>query len=195
MTRRLILIGGSAGTGKTTTARAIAAEIGAGWLQLDSVWIALLDGASGESERDLLDIRARVRDGHESAEDLVGHVSAAAAAVCRVLPSVLAFELDAHETLVADGAWVLPEFVAGLDLPDTAVSAVYLHEPDLGALERFMGSRREGAAPKPWHEKGARLAWLYGNWLVDQAKQLGQIVVPAQPFANLPDRVKQVLAH
>jgi nucleoside-diphosphate-sugar epimerase len=36
------------------------------------------------------------------------------------LPAVLALELEAHERLVVDGAWLLPSFVAELELPDTA---------------------------------------------------------------------------
>lgn len=41
MRRRLILVGGSAGSGKTSVARTLAGDLGAGWLQLDTVWIAM----------------------------------------------------------------------------------------------------------------------------------------------------------
>lgn len=40
-----------------------------------------------------------------------------------MLPEVFAFELDTRPVLVADGAWLLPSFVAGLELPDTEGTA------------------------------------------------------------------------
>jgi predicted kinase len=36
MSRHLLLVGGSAGTGKSTVARTVATRIGAAWLQLDA---------------------------------------------------------------------------------------------------------------------------------------------------------------
>ena len=46
MGRRLILIGGSAGSGKTTLAQTLTSELDAGWLQLDTVWIAMKSGCA-----------------------------------------------------------------------------------------------------------------------------------------------------
>ncbi len=65
MRRRLILIGGSAGVGKTSVARTLARELGAGWLQLDTVWIAMKAAAGrGSSAFSLLDVAGRMqRDG------------------------------------------------------------------------------------------------------------------------------------
>ena len=44
MTRRLLLVGGSAGSGKSTVARSLASRLGAGWLQLDTIWVAEPEG-------------------------------------------------------------------------------------------------------------------------------------------------------
>src|SRR5213592_5009702 len=41
MTSRLVLVGGTTGSGKTTVARTLAGDLGAGWLQLNTVWIAM----------------------------------------------------------------------------------------------------------------------------------------------------------
>ena len=44
--RRLFLVAGSAGSGKSTLAKALAHEFDAGWLQLDSIWLAMKVAAS-----------------------------------------------------------------------------------------------------------------------------------------------------
>jgi ATP-dependent Clp protease ATP-binding subunit ClpA len=41
VTRRVFLVAGSAGSGKSTLAKALAHELDAGWLQLDSIWLAM----------------------------------------------------------------------------------------------------------------------------------------------------------
>jgi len=108
--RRLLLIGGAAGTGKSTVARTLAARLSATWLQLDTLWIAMRDAAPQNSkERALLDIDQRIRAQAEPAEVLLDHHIAASEAVCAALP---------------------------------------------------------------WHAESTRLAWLYGNWLADQAEQV-----------------------
>jgi hypothetical protein len=66
----------------------------------------------GTRARDILDIDRRMRREDEADDDvLIAHV-AASGEVCRPLPTVLALELEAHERLVVDGAWLLPSFVA-----------------------------------------------------------------------------------
>ena len=125
--RRLLLIGGAAGTGKSTVARTLAARLSATWLQLDTLWIAMRDAAPQNSkERALLDIDQRIRAQAEPAEVLLDHHIAASEAVCAALP---------------------------------------------------------------WHAESARLAWLYGNWLADQAGQVALPVVSSRPYATASDRI------
>ena len=152
VTRRLVLLGGSAGTGKTTLARALAAELGAGWLQLDSLWLAMKAGAGeGTAAYDLLDIDGRMGRDDESDEDvLAGHIRAAEK-VCSVLPTVLPLELQAHEALVVDGAWLVPSFVAGLSLPDCEISAVYVTHTDESGVAETLASRLGGRSPEERH--------------------------------------------
>jgi predicted kinase len=190
-------IAGGAGVGKTTAARALAARLGAGWLQLDTVWLTLMEGADpGSARRVALDVRAAVRAaaraGAVDPDALLMRMIAAARLVEEVLPTVLAFETATHPHLVIDGSWLTPAGVGRLaaDLP---VRAAYLQEADPVAVRRAMDTRRAGAHPRPWHDAMAHLAWTYGQWAADQAQARDLPVVAARPFATQVQRVSQAL--
>ena len=195
MTRRLVLVGGSAGTGKTTLARILAAELGAGWLQLDSLWLAMKVGAGeGTAAYDILDIDGRMgRDDETDEQVLAGHIRAAEK-VCSVLPTVLPLELQAHEALVVDGAWLVPSFVAGLSLPDCEVSAVYVTHTDESGVAETLASRLGGRRPEERHLRMNRRIHQYGAWLTEQARAHGLPVVEALPFDTLLHRARAVLS-
>ena len=195
----IFAVGGGAGVGKSTAARALSASLGAGWLQLDTIWLTLIEGAEpGSARHDALDVRAAVRStavaGRADPDELLVRMIAAARLVEEVLPQVLAFESAAHRHLVVDGSWLTPAGVARIaaDLP---VRAAYLHEADPVAVRRAMDTRRTGAHPSPWHDAMAHLAWTYGQWVADQAAALGQPVVEARPFATQRERLLSALGY
>jgi 2-phosphoglycerate kinase len=192
---RLVLVGGSAGSGKTTLARSLADELGAGWLQLDSIWLAMKVGADeGTAAYDLLDVDGRMRRDDEPDEVVLDAHVAAAEKVCSVLPTMLPLELQTHETLVVDGAWLLPSFVAGLSLPDCAVSAVYVTHTDESGVAEALAPRLDGRTPEERHLRMNRRIHQYGVWLADQARAHGLPVVEALPFDTLLHRAKSALS-
>lgn len=163
MGRGLILIGGSAGSGKTTVAQTLASELGAGWLQLDTVWIAMKAARRRDSPAyRLLDIDGRMRRGGDSDEELLAAHIEASETVCGVLPEVFDFELETRPVLVADGAWLLPSFVAGLGLPDTHVRCVFLQHADVDGVAAALAPRLGGAPPQERHLRMNRQIWQYG---------------------------------
>jgi 2-phosphoglycerate kinase len=195
MGKRLILVGGSAGSGKTTVAQALAGELGASWLQIDSLWIAMRAAAGhGSLALSVLDVAGRMRRGGDSDDELLAAHVAASAAVCAVLPEVLAFELDTHPLLVADGAWLLPSFVDGLELPDTDVRCVFLQHADVGGVAAALAPRLDGRAPQERHIRMNRQIWQYGAWVREQARMHDLPVLDPLPFASLTDRVRTALA-
>ena len=188
--KRLLLIGGAAGTGKTTLARKLSSRPGTGWLQLDTLWIAIRDAAPADSPARLkVDIDQWVRGGTETVEQLLTRHRTASAVVCDALPHALTFELQTHPVLVADGAWLLPEFVQRLRLPGVDVDAVFLIEDDQVQLTRAISSRRHLEQAAPWHADSVQLAWSYGQWLADDAHAAGLAVVAARPYETVLERV------
>jgi 2-phosphoglycerate kinase len=195
MRKRLVLVGGSAGAGKTTVAQTLAGDLGAGWLQLDTVWIAMKAAVGpGSSAFRLLDVPGRMRRGDDSDEDLLAAHVAASEAVCAILPEVFAFELDTRPVLVADGAWLLPSFIAGLDLPDTEVRCVFLQHASVDGVTSALAPRLGGRPPQERHVRMNRQIWEYGAWLCEQARAHDLPVLDPLPFATLLDRARSALA-
>ena len=192
--KQLLLIGGSAGAGKTTASRSLAKQLGAGWLQADTVWIAMQEALPHDSARyRQLRIDERITQSSDPVELLVAAHVQASRLVCAALPRVLQFELQTHETLIADGAWLLPEFLAGLRLDDVDVRCAILHEPEPAEVRAAMDSRRGMKMVAPWHERSAGASWAYGQWLAGEAARHHVPVVEARPRASLLERVSDAL--
>ena len=194
VTRRLFLVAGSAGSGKSTLAKALAHELDAGWLQLDSIWLAMKVAAGeGTPGRDVLDIDHRMRREDDADDDVLAAHIAASGEVCRALPTVLGLELQAHERLVVDGAWLLSSFVTELKLPDTEVRAVYVVQRTEADVEAALIPRRGGLPLKDRHRLMNRRIFQYGAWLADEARAHDLPVVVALPFESVLDRARAAL--
>jgi 2-phosphoglycerate kinase len=194
VTRRLFLVSGSAGSGKSTLAKALAHELDAGWLQLDSIWLAMKVAAGDDTQaQDLLDIDRRMRRKDESDDGVLAAHVAASGEVCRALPTVLRLELEAHERLVVDGAWLLPSFVTELELPDTEVRAVYVVQRTETDVEAALIPRRGGLPLEDNHRLMNRRIFQYGTWLAAEAHAHDLPVVEALPFKSLLDRARDAL--
>ena len=194
MTRRLFLVAGSAGSGKSTLAKALAHQLDAGWLQLDSIWLAMKVAAGeGTPARDVLDIDRRMRREDEADDDVLAAHVAASGEVCHALPTVLGLELQAHERLVVDGAWLLPSFVTKLELPDTEARAVYIVQRTEADVEAALIPRRGGLPLEDRHRLMNRRIFQYGAWLADEARAYDLPVVEALPFESLLERARAAL--
>jgi 2-phosphoglycerate kinase len=188
--RHLYLIGGAAGAGKTTVARALSRHLDADWVQVDSIWIAIREALSpDDARRGPLEIDRAVRKMTHSARELTSMHIEGSEIICAALKTVLDFHIRESRMVVADGAWLLPDFMANLQLPDAVIRSVVVHEPGAAEVRQAMDSRRPAPSTMPWQELSAEVSWRYGNWLQEESDRVGIPVVAARPRGGLIARV------
>ncbi len=192
--RRLFFIGGATAAGKTTTARALSRELGAGWLQVDTVWLALKAAfPEGSPERTLLSLDEHARLESTTADELCAQHIAASRFICDALPAAIDHQRSTHRTLVVDGAWLVPAFVADIKRSDSAADGVFIHEPEAAEVKQAMKTRRGVSTTLPWQRRGAAAWWRYGEWLAAEARSAGLPIVAARPRETLQERVRAAL--
>ena len=196
--RTLILLGGATASGKTTTAAALARQLGAAWLKVDMLWRVIREALPPGSDRELLSLDDHHRLRTLPAAELRDQHLAASRFICDRLPVALQMELTYHETVVADGAWLLPEFVAALDLEALGFAgarkaSVFIHEPEAIEVKHAMRNRRGTPVTASWQRGGAAAWALHGDWLAAEARRVGIPVVAARPRETLITRAATAL--
>ncbi len=192
--RRLMFISGATASGKTTTAREVSRRLGAGWLQVDTLWRAIVAALpEGSEKRTLLSLADHSRLAALTAGELLEQHRLADAFICGTLPRALAVELAVHERLVVDGAWLEPSFMAGFTAAGVRVSGVVIHEAEAEEVRAVMRQRSGIPETQPWQRWDAW--WLHGNWLAAEAAKYGVGVVAARPRESLVERVLAVVAE
>jgi 2-phosphoglycerate kinase len=196
---RVLLIGGSSGTGKSTLAPLIARHYGIPWLEADDFRLAMQRATTPASHpalhfflRDQMEMRADFWQ--LSPEAFRDGLIAVGEVVSATLEIVVANHVGQGRPIVLEGDGILPAMAAqrtfsGIDVGN-AVRAIYLVEPDLEALVANMLIRSADASTADAELRNyARASWLYGMWLRDEALRHRLPVLEARPYGTLLSRV------
>jgi hypothetical protein len=172
----IVLVGGSASTGKTTLSAALADRLGIDdVVHLDDVRpdhpdVAFLDRTEGIWTLpipSLLDAVLRA---------------------CRAVHPVITELVETRTDVIIEGEGVEPSLAAGFE----SVRVGYVIETDGAALERTFLDRPSSAAFLALSDAERAgvvgMNRVYGEWLQGEAERLGQPWVPAQPWDTLPER-------
>lgn len=186
----VLLLGGPAGTGKSSISRSLARRFGAGVTEVDDL-VLFHRTLTTPSERPLLhfwdtDPRAATL----TAEQIVEHTVEVARYLLPGVAAVIADHLEFRTPVVLEGDFLLPQSVsdsASLLGGRDAVRGVFLVEPDEAQIVANLLSRERQAGPQ---ELRARVSWLYGRWLTEEAERRGLPVVPPRPWETLVERVR-----
>ena len=180
---RVLLLGGAANVGKTTTARELAARCGASVLPVDTIWYALKAATDPASYPEL-----HYFDPPDSEWERLGaehwcerHIRSAKAISLAVEP-VIEYYVSKRWPVIVEGAWITPADAARWSLEYEGLQAVFIHEGE--DLRSYLDARWE-----PHTEHRGETFWLFGNWLREQALANGLAVVNARPHASLAERV------
>jgi 2-phosphoglycerate kinase len=194
---KVLLIGGSSGVGKTTIAREIGLHCGISWIQVDDLRLAFqrshVTFPAGTSAlyffTETPDIWSK------SPELLRDGLIAAGQVLSPALEVLIENHVDTFAPIVIEGDATLPSLFARPSVRtrtiDGSVRAVFLVEPDEEMLLANIMARRRGIAEYTEAElyTQARTAWLYGQWLADEAQRFRLSVVESRPRPTLVERI------
>ena len=179
----VLLLGGAANVGKSTTARSLAVRCGASVLPADAIWYALKAATDPMSHPELHyfdppDSEWR-RFGPEYWCDR--HIVSAQAIGLAMNP-VIEYCLSERWPVILEGAWITPADAARWTRQHDGLRAVFMDQRE--DLRTYLLSR-----PDRVTEHRGETFWLFSNWLREQALLDGLPVVDVHPRASLADRV------
>lgn len=189
----VLLIGGSAGVGKTLIAERVARQVGAPWGQVDDFQRALHD-ASTPADHPALHFFDSDGIWDLPAESLCERFVEVAQTVSRSLEGVISHHIATASPLVLEGIWLVPALAAQVSYGGAPsggqVRAVFLVELDDDGLknapDRTSFFDRRGAAVR---RTRARVSALYSQWLESEATRYHVPTLTVRPWPTLADRI------
>jgi 2-phosphoglycerate kinase len=177
----VLLLGGSSGVGKSTVAPEVARRLGAAWLMVDDLRLAL--ERSGVAIPD----STRVEE-----VDGPGGLVEVGEAVASAIEVVIENHVDERIPVVIEGDGILPSIFERGPVRERAaggrVRAVFLYEEDPEALRvNLLARGRDG-----WREDlgwYARRSARHSAWLRREAERRGLPTLAARPRETLVERI------
>jgi 2-phosphoglycerate kinase len=105
------------------------------------------------------------------------------------LEAFISWEMKEGNRFIFQGAWMTPEFAARRRAVSDEVRAVFIDEPLESDIMASILERSNRTEPDARQLIVARVAWLYGNWIRQQANQQGVPLVAARPRETLVGRI------
>lgn len=187
---QVLLVGGASGTGKTSVSYRLAHHFDIGITEIDDFQVILERMTTPEQQPILHYWRTHPEAGEWPAEKIVELTIDVGRATIPALESVIANHLESQTPVVLEGDYLLPALAAQSAFDGLAnhrqVRAVFLYEEDESQLRENFARREPEAGPQ---EKRARVSWVYGQWLKQEAERLGLIALPARPWSDVFERV------
>ncbi len=199
----VLLVGGSSGTGKTTIAAALSRQLGMTLANVDDFRLFSQQITTPATLPDLhffIDTHTLKQRAAMAPEALCERLIRVAHLVSRGLEVVIAHHVDVGLPIILEGDGITPEFAAKMRHFGSAgapVGAVFLLEPDEQSILIRMAQRGRGISQLSRDEqlRGARLSWLFGNWIGKEAHDQGVPVVSSSPIETAVDRVLASLSR
>ncbi|MBA3947506.1 MAG: hypothetical protein H0X37_23475 [Herpetosiphonaceae bacterium] len=192
---QVLLLGGPSGTGKTAVSYRLARHFGIGITEVDDFTVLLERMTTPEQQPVLHWWRAHPAFHQVTAEAIMKQGLSVLEVMAPGLEAVIANHLESRTPIVLEGDYINPALAAQTTfagIPNAGqVRALFLHEADeQQLLENFL-QREPEHGPQM---KRARVSWLYGQWLKQEAERYDLPVIAARPWDTLFDRMLAVLA-
>jgi 2-phosphoglycerate kinase len=192
---QVLLLGGPSGTGKTAVSYRLARHFGIGITEVDDFQVLLETMTTPEQQPVLHFWRTHPAPDQLSAKEIMEQGLAVGRVMATGLEAVIANHLEEETPVVLEGDFILPALAAqttfGGARHDGQVRAIFLYEPDERQLVENFLRREPQSGPQTTR---ARVSWLYGQWLKQEAVRYGLPALPARPWDTVFDRILAALA-
>ncbi len=195
----MLLIGGSAGVGKTIAAMEVARRCGAVCSQADDFRLVLQHMTTPAREPALHFFTSTEAVWQKSPEELCERLIEVGRLVSHGLEIIVAHHLSTNLPLVLEGDGIVPALAAqqrfaGLDVEDGQVHSVFIYEQDENVIGANMRGRGRGFQHNSEVEQQTqvRMSYLYGEWLRQEALSLSLPVIESRPWDTLARRIIEV---
>jgi 2-phosphoglycerate kinase len=189
----VLLIGGASRAGKTSVSYRLADHFKVGITEVDDFQVILEKMTTPEQQPELHWWRTHPDAVNLPAEEIVEHTIAVCRVMATALEAVIANHLESQAPVVIEGDFIFPSLSAQTSFcgypSDSRVRAIIIEEDDEEQLLHNFLARESKLQPRR-----ARVSWLYGRWLKQQAEASGAIVVPSRPRDTLFERVLQAIS-
>jgi 2-phosphoglycerate kinase len=198
----VLLIGGSAGVGKTVLAEQLAAHFAMPLVMADDFRLfgqRITTATQLPALHFFIDASSAARRASLTPEDTRDRLSAVGDLVSHGLEIVIGHHLALQAPLLIEGDAITPALAAAGEfaaIPAAGrVKSIFLHEPDESKVLSNMLARGRGIELQSGAEqaRGARAAWLHGETLAAEARRLGLPVVISSPFDTLYGRALRAI--
>ena len=189
---QVLLLGGPSGAGKTSVSYRLARYFGIGITEVDDFQV-ILERMTTPAEQPVLHYRqTHPEAAKQTAEEMVNQLIAVGQVMAPALEAVILNHLDSRAPIVLEGDFILPMVATSFAESSTAglVRALFLYEESEEQLRRNFSQRE----PEQGIQAGrARVSWLYGQWLKQEAERVGVLALPARPWDDLFERILMAL--
>ena len=192
---KALLIGGSSGVGKTVVARELAKHLSVSLLLLDDVRLALQQATSSETNPQLHVFLNYQKEQWRNSHAIYTDWITVAKAMVKPLNAIIHHHILVPDVgpIIIEGDGILPVASSQFGEPNE-VCTVFIVEEDEAQLLHNLQSRGRGFDDLgELEQKGfAHASWLYGQWLVCEARKLELPVISARPEETLLQRLLSV---
>ena len=184
----VLLLGGPSGTGKTSVSYRLAQHFRIGITEVDDFQV-ILERMTTPAEQPVLHYwRTHPEARNMSPEEILKHAIAVGEVMTPALEAVITNHLDSHAPIVLEGDFILPAVVSLFS--KSQVRAIFLYEESEEQLRQNFWQREPEYGLQ---EKRARVSWLYGQWLKQEAEQAGALALPVRPWDDVFERILATL--
>jgi 2-phosphoglycerate kinase len=182
----VLLIGGASGCGKTSVSYDVARYFGVGITEVDDFQVMLQKMTTPEQQPALHFWNTHPNPTALTPEEIVAQGLEIGDVMTPALQAVIDNHIESRQPIVLEGDFIHPALAA--HYPEQ-VRAVFIYEPDEAQILANYLRREPENGPQTFR---ARVSWLKGEWLKQEAERLGQTVLHSRPWDTLLSRL---IAH